>query len=1833
MSDGIDIAGRYKGTGPRDLLRVGLDIGSTTVKAVVLGTEDRLDQALFSDYRRHHANVRQCVAELVTDIKLSLSRVGLAGNPISLVITGSGGLELASQLQAEFAQEVIAETEAINATYPEGDVIIELGGEDAKITYLKPTPEQRMNGSCAGGTGAFIDQMATLLNTDASGLNDMASKYKTIYPIASRCGVFAKSDLQPLINDGAAKEDLAASIFNAVATQTISGLACGRPIRGNVIFLGGPLFFMSELREAFKRILQDRVSRYIIPENAHLYVAYGAAIMAGRHDQDDKDSAAQVKTDYSPESDVNDPFGPAWGLDQAEVDRARSEKASNLDKMALQDAMQDGRTTTLVDGENKVPATETAKDASLNQDMHFDLTSLDGVLSALKGLENMPSTARTIRPLFLNEDERMEFNDRHGAQVIPTGDLSGAKGPHFLGIDAGSTTIKAVLINDDKTIVWSTYGVHKDSPLIAAANIVKEVRKSLPEGAYVARACATGYGEGLVKAGLHVDEGVVETMAHYRAAEEISPGVTSVIDIGGQDMKYIAVNDGVIDSICVNEACSAGCGSFLQTFAQSMGISIQDFTKQALASEAPTDLGSRCTVFMNSSVKQAQKEGASPEDIAAGLCYSVVRNALYKVIKLRDANALGPVVVVQGGTFLNDAVLRAFELLTGRKVTRPNIAGLMGAYGAALTARMHCPQNDEVEDLAAASSRMVHPSMNVADGAKSLGSTPTTPNRAPTSTKSQLSPAAVNRIGTGGSANVASRNDKGFKTTMPDLKVEEGHVVSSILAGSQLDNLSMTTTHDVCKLCQNHCKLTITEFEDGGRYVTGNRCERGGDKNRKRSDRPNLYDFKYKRAFAYRRLTPDKATRGDIGIPRVLNMYEDYPFWFTLLTSLGFRVMISGRSNHELFESGMESIASENICYPAKLVHGHIHSLVGKGIKTIFYPCVTYEQELVPDTDNHYNCPIVANYPVVIEANMAELKENGVRFMRPYFNLSNKEKMVERIVRVFDWAKVSEDEARTAVQEAYREDARFKEDVRQEGLRALAYMQEYGVKGVVLSGRPYHVDPEVNHGIPETICSLGMAVLSEDSICELDVHDLPKLSDYIIPAAGERALASNNPTAAKFRKTVPSFGDDHQKMPLRVTDQWAYHSRLYSAAKFVSEYPDLQLVQLVSFGCGVDAITTDQVQEILADKGDVYTQLKIDEVSNLGAAKIRLRSLKAAMDERHQRHLDQENSEDQEEAPVMEQAHTNVAVKEVDSLPGPVQAEDSSDFHDSQESQESASHIAVMDADGSDELKSDGFRSTNAQKISLSQRKADIVALARFVALHDKSDQGLIGLHPMGIRPIRETMASQQKKQEADNQGKDAQAGGAAAKPTLSKYATEHRFTKEMGHKFTVVAPQMSPVHFSLLEAVFSSADYHFELLKHATAEDINTGVKYVNNDACFPAIIVVGQLVNAFLSGRFDPHKCAVIVTQTGGMCRATNYYGLLRKALADAGYGYVPIITLSVQGFKANPGLQVTPALLHRAVKAFYLGDAMIECLLRVRPYEQEPGSANRLYKLWDTICKETIEHHGYSKTAKKVYGHGYLPYRTLMKRMIRAFDQLPLRDIPRKPRVGVVGEILVKYHPDANNHVVDLIESQGCEAVLPGVCDFMVNGISNAEWNEEMLGTGGQVGVKKIVLKAADAYRAPMIAGFKASHGKFDIPAHISDLREKAASVTSLGVQAGEGWLLTGEIIELIQSGAPNIVCAQPFACLPNHVTGRGMFGKIRRTYPEANIVSIDYDPGASEANQLNRIKLMIAAAKKPGDQQTLSQDHKGAVGSQPAESVGLDAGQAASVQDEEKVLESL
>lgn len=1667
-------------------LRVGLDIGSTTVKAVVLDQSDSLKDTLFSDYRRHHANVRATVAGLLVDIHKELVELGRGDEPIRLSITGSGGLALADNLHVPFIQEVIAETEAIDKEYPQADVIIELGGEDAKITYLKPTPEQRMNGSCAGGTGAFIDQMSTLLDTDAAGLNEMAKSYENLYPIASRCGVFAKTDLQPLINDGAAKPDLAASIFTAVATQTIAGLAAGRPIHGTVIFLGGPLFFMSELRAAFQRALEGKVDEFIVPTDAHLYVAYGSAL-------------------------------------QADMD-------------------------------------------SDDQGHHFEAHTCDEILKRLDELKNLPSNTPTMPPLFPTEADREDFNKRHHKEHIHIGTLEGAHGPHFLGIDAGSTTIKATLVNDDREIVWSSYANNEGSPLTAAINIVKKIQSELPEGAWIARSCATGYGEGLITTGLHLDEGVVETMAHYRGAEMVSPGVTAVIDIGGQDMKYLAVTDGVIDSIAVNEACSSGCGSFLQTFAMSMGLTIQEFTQKALASTHPVDLGSRCTVFMNSSVKQAQKEGASIEDIAAGLCYSVVRNALYKVIKLRDSGELGDTVVVQGGTFLNDAVLRAFELLTERQVTRPNIAGLMGAFGAALTARMH--YQDEADHLDV---------VVKADGSEEQSEAEPAP-------KSEPKAAA-------------------FKKTEP--AKPEAHVVvvggvthtaSSILTGEALDNMSMTAERDVCKLCQNHCKLTITTFSDGSRFVTGNRCERGGDAKKKRSDRPNLYDYKYKRCFAYRRLTDKKATRGEIGIPRALNMYENYPFWFTLLTTLGFKVMISGRSSHELFETGIESIASENICYPAKLVHGHIKWLINKGIKTIFYPCVSYEENLVPNTDNHYNCPVVANYPLVVGANVPELREDGVRYMHPYFNLANHELMVDRIVEEFAWANVTREEAETAVKAAYAEDKVFKHDVQQEGLTALAYMKEHNCRGIVLAGRPYHIDPEINHGIPETICSLGMVVLSEDSICEL--HPGEKLNLTEFRSEGEADPRSKN--AARFRHV----GDRTvTKMPLRVTNQWAYHSRLYAAAHFVASYPGLELVQLNSFGCGLDAITTDQVAEILADKADVYTLLKIDEVSNLGAAKIRLRSLKAAVEEREVNKAREAAAakamEDQqaaaehaaEEAKVKAESDLEAAKAALAEAQAAVEAAqkkvdaEAQAVHDAVKASQASTAKAVQGPEPTGFRKTGPTAPTPGRQILLDSTMAANPKLTK--AMREASKRA-------AERDLQAAAANK-------NGASDGTTGVTNAKnakksghnnATMSRYAHREKFVKDMKKNYTIVGPQMSPIHMSLVEAVIRSGGYKFDILKHASRGDVETGLKYVNNDACYPAIMVVGQLIDAILEGKYDPDHVALAITQTGGMCRATNYFGLIRKALVDAGYPQIPVIAISTQGLEDNPGFKATLPLLHRAIKALILGDLLMKCLYRVRPYEVEKGSANKLYELWDAIVRETIEHHGYSKTAAKTPSikKGYLPYNVLAKEIVKSFDNLPLRDIPRKVRVGVVGEILVKYQPDANNHVVDVIESQDCEAVVPGIMEFMTTRPYITDWNEKNLGMGGNKTLYALMRKGLDLYNAPIKAALVTSHGKFKQDEPMPELVKKAAEVTSIGVQAGEGWLLTAEILELIEQGCPNVICAQPFACLPNHVTGRGMFGKIRRLHQEANIVSIDYDPGASEANQLNRIKLMIAAAKK-------------------------------------------
>ncbi|WP_082159965.1 acyl-CoA dehydratase activase-related protein [Actinobaculum suis] len=1463
-------------------LRLGLDVGSTTVKAVVTrGTE-----IIFSAYRRHNADVRREMLRLLTDVAEAFPEESMYA-----AITGSGGLSVSQGMGVGFVQEVVASTEAIERLNPDVDVMIELGGEDAKLTYLKPTPEQRMNGTCAGGTGAFIDQMASLLNTDAAGLNTLAEKYETIYPIASRCGVFAKTDVQPLINQGARHEDIAASVFEAVAIQTVGGLAAGRPIRGNVIFLGGPLHFLPQMREAFRRVLGEQVENFVTPENGQLYVALGAAMLAS---------------------------GPAQPV--------------------------------------------------------------SAYIEALEHAQSLGSAAPTLRPLFENEAEKREFDERHARATVPQADIKQARGPLWLGIDAGSTTIKTALIDAEGQIVHSTYGSNEGEPVQAAVELARTIMGAIPEGAYLARAAVTGYGEDLVKAALHVDEGVIETMAHYRAAAHLSPNVTSVIDIGGQDMKYIKIRNGAVDSISVNEACSAGCGSFLQTFAATMGTDIIEFAKSGLQAKAPVDLGSRCTVFMNSAVKAAQKEGANAADICAGLSYSVVRNALYKVIKMRSPEELGEHVVAQGGTFLNDAVLRAFELLTGREVIRPNIAGLMGAYGAALTAQRNWEEG---------------------------------------STSSML------------------RRD--------------------------LDGFAFDTEQRECKICQNRCKLTITTFDDGTRQVSGNRCDRGAslEKRPKKSEIPNLYDYKYERIFGYRRPRGLPAPRGPIGIPRALGIYENYPLWWTILTELGFRVRISGRSSHGLFQTGMESIASENVCYPAKLAHGHIEWLLSKKVKTIFMPCVNYEYQQFEDADNTFNCPIVAFYPQVLDQNIEGLDDPEVRFLYPFVTLNDPQKLAEQLANCFAYAGVTVEEARKAVDSGFAEMENVRRDIKAEGDRALQYMREHDMRGIVLAGRPYHIDPEINHGIPELIQRLGMVVLSEDAL-----------------------------TGDMTESTITD--------ELYVRDQWTYHKRLYEAAAIVRRTPDLSLVQLNSFGCGIDAVTTDQVQEILEKTGDIYTSLKIDENSNLGAARIRLRSLQSATIERAEQAAAEQAAAEQAAA---EQAAAEQAAAEQAAA---------------------AASFGKLTAPNGEAMRSVDIDTTQSE------------------------EEAGYSITPAGA-PV---------------------------------------FGEEEARTHRIYVPQMSPVHFRMIEPILSRAGYDVEVLEHASREDVELGLRYVNNDACYPAIMVIGQLVNKFVTGGADPDRSSVAITQTGGMCRATNYVGMLRKALRDAGYPQVPVIALSAQGIETNPGFKLTPQLLHRAVQAVVIGDLLQTVLLRVRPYEAEEGAAMRLYERWDAITREFFRS-GYSETAGRRVG-----YTWIIKNIVREFDELPLRDEPRRPRVGLVGEILVKFHPDANNDAVRVIESEGCEAVLPGLAAFFLQGMYVADYKWEHFGLGTKAGrsAQKLGIKAVEVYEKPMRDALAATNGKFDVPAKIDHIAAQAQKIISLGTQAGEGWLLVGEMIELIESGAPNIICAQPFACLPNHVVGRGMFRALRHAYPQSNVVSIDYDPGASETNQLNRIKLMVSTAHK-------------------------------------------
>ncbi len=973
------------------ILRVGIDIGSTTVKVVVLDEDNKL---LFRSYERHYSKARERACETLGSIEDMLK-----GTDVRLVVTGSAGLGVAKAAGLDFVQEVYATAAAVNAYIPDTDAVIELGGEDAKIIFFGGALEERMNGSCAGGTGAFIDQMATLMNVTVNELDALSLKHEKIYPIASRCGVFAKSDIQPILNQGGRKEDVAASIFQAVVDQTVAGLTQGRELKGKIVFLGGPLHFLMGLRERFVDTLQLDAEHAIFPEDGDCFAAMGAALCS---------------SDYEAR-----PF--------------------------------------------------------------------DELLRLLRESRDATSVVDTMPPLFESQADYDAFSARHNASTPPQLDIHTYVGDAYLGIDSGSTTAKIALIAPDGGLLYTYYHSNLGNPVALVLEQLREIYRLCGGRIRIKGSAVTGYGEDLIKNAFSCDLGLVETVAHYRAAAHFNPDVDFIIDIGGQDMKCFKIRNGAVDSIMLNEACSSGCGSFIETFAKALGYNIADFAKLGLFTQKPVNLGSRCTVFMNSSVKQAQKDGASVEDISAGLSISIVKNAIYKVIRAASADDLGKHIVVQGGTFHNDAVLRAFEQELGRDVTRPTIAGIMGAFGAALAAR--------------------------------------------------------------------------------DLGLGQ----SALLDETALEEFSHTAKPVTCGLCTNHCSLTVNTFDGGRRFISGNRCSRPLGK--EKAALPDIYRYKYEKLRAMEGKGLGDGSRGRVGIPFGLNMYENLPFWHTLFTRLNFEVVLSPESSRKLYIKGQRTIPSDTVCYPAKLLHGHVEALVEMGVDAIFYPCMSYNFD-EKTADNNYNCPVVAYYPELLAANMPDLKKN--RFLNPYAGL-HRPKDYERLGSQWfaDTFGVPRKEAANAIRAAYQAYKRYKEDVRRTGQKYIEEARKNGLPILVLAGRPYHIDPEINHGINDLITSFGFVVVSEDTV---------------------------------------AFHEDYA--PRKVLNQWTFQARMYNAARYVCEQPDMQLVQLVSFGCGTDAITGDEVRSILEEGGKLYTQLKIDDISNLGAVKIRIRSLMAAMEER-----------------------------------------------------------------------------------------------------------------------------------------------------------------------------------------------------------------------------------------------------------------------------------------------------------------------------------------------------------------------------------------------------------------------------------------------------------------------------------------------------------------------------------------------------------------------------------------------------------------------------------------
>jgi predicted CoA-substrate-specific enzyme activase len=1441
-----------------NLYFAGIDIGSTTAKAVVLNKEGGM---VFSRYCRHQGRTVETTRDIFKEAFRELGDVRL-----DLAVTGSAGIGVAEVLNLPFVQEVVASAHFIEKFFPEVRTFIEIGGEDSKIIFFDDNgrPDIRMNGSCAGGTGAFIDHMAVLLGVELSDLNSLAAKSTDIYPIASRCGVFAKTDIQALLSRHVSIEDVAASIFHSVALQVITALSRGRDMERKILMGGGPLTFYPNLRKAFVNLLDcGHPEELIIPDHPELIPAMGTAMV-----RDGNPCRGRISS--------------------------------------------------------------------------FLSMSENGIQQVNDG------SAKRLPPLFASRGDFEIWDKSHGLNPVPKIDLSEAKGKGlFLGVDSGSTTTKIVLTDSDGKLVLSYYASNNGDPLNAVKKGLSELRrKFLSAGVapQILRSAATGYGESLVRAAFGLNDGVVETMAHYRAAQQIEPDVSFILDIGGQDIKAIYIHDNAVAEIQVNEACSSGCGSFIETFACSMGYSAQAFAEIACDSNFPFDLGTRCTVFMNSRVKQALREGATISDISAGLAYSVIKNALYKVLKLKNVDVLGDRIVVQGGTFRNPAVLRALEILLNKEVVRPDISELMGAYGAALTAltnhRLH----------------IVEPVTLQQEALKSLD-------------------------------------------TPPELQESNGPFFEKLARGSDF-----STKEIHCKGCENQCRVLKLTFNNGKHFYTGNRCERcfSNDSDVQRKGK-NLIADQVKLLFE-RNMEPEGDPIFTYGIPRCLNMYENFPFWCAFLTTCGFRVVLSSDSNFKLYEKGSSSVMSENICFPAKLAHGHVLDLVEKNIDRIFYPTVVYEQEEYADVLNIYNCPVVTGYPDLLKSAINPQKKFGIPLDKPPVSFKDFGLLKDQLYLFFNQFGINYRSISKGVETGVKAQSDYKIQLRSMAKSLLTKADAEQRTTVVLCGRPYHVDPLINHGIPNLLTELGVDVISETA--------------------------------------VPLNADSVSLRDINVLTQWSYTNRLYAAAGWVTQNRKVQVVQITSFGCGPDAISTDEIKEILRFGEKIHTSIKVDEIANLGAARIRLRSM-----------LD--------------------AVKK---------------------------------------------------------------------------------------------------------KGGKTWVTGVCTMQTDRAIVDEER-------KRVLIAPFFSPFYSPLIPSAFRPLGYQVEVLPPQNNASVEWGLKTINNDMCYPAVLVAGDIIKAFQSGKYDPERTAVVLTHTGGQCRASSYVSLVRKGLAATGLDDVPIIALSYKEINPQSELKIDKVgLIKRMGLGVIFADPLARMYLSTRVREKVPGTSKNLHKKYLLEMETGIENVDY---------HYLL---NLLMKAVADFNRIEIND-KLVPKIGIVGEIFVKYNFFAGGNIIDWLTDQGVEVVLPPIQSFFTQLFINETYDQKAFFKRSLVDrIKNMLLEIYSNYHVSQIIRVMQGFRFYKKGHDLRKLAEITGEVVSLANQSGEGWLLTAEMIAMLREGTVNIVCLQPFGCISNHITGKGMEKKLREMFPHLNLLSLDMDAGASEVNIMNRLYFMLTAARKQASWET-------------------------------------